>query len=84
MTNLSTSLGVALIVLALPLPALAQDKYRVTADEKAACQGDAAKLCSNAYPDEDALLTCMRSNVGRLTEGCRATFVAGLRKRGLQ
>ena len=77
-------LRAALIVLALPLPALAQDRYQVTNAEKAACQDDAVKLCGAAYPDENALLSCMKSNVGRLTTGCRSTFVAGLRRRGLQ
>ena len=76
-------LRAALIVLALPLPALAQDRYQVTDVEKAACRDDAVKLCS-AAPDEEALLSCMKSNVGRLTTGCRSTFVAGLRRRGLQ
>lgn len=71
-------------VLASIVPTFAQDKYRVTDAEKAACKSDAVKLCSAAYPDEDALLTCMRSNVGQLTAGCRSTLVAGLRRRGLQ
>ena len=84
MTNLAASIAAVSIILALPLPAAAQDKYQVTVEEKAACQEDAAKLCSTAYPDEDALLTCMKSNVGRLTTGCRSTFVAGLRRRGAQ
>lgn len=79
-------LRAAIILMAVPLPALAsaQDKYRVTEAEKAACQGDAVKLCSATYPDEDALLTCMKSNVSWLTEGCRSIFLAGLRRRGLQ
>lgn len=62
----------------------AQDKYQVSDAERVACQDDAVRLCSTAYPDEDALLTCMRANVAKLTRTCHSTFVAGLQKRGLQ
>ena len=82
--NLMTPLRAALIMLAIPLPVSAQDRYEVTDAEKAACRDDAVKLCSAAYPDENALLSCMKSNVSQLTRGCRSTFVAGLRSRGLQ
>ena len=65
------------------VPAVAQtaDKYGITPQEQAACQTDATTLCSQALPDEDALIACMRGNVGRLTPTCRKTFVAGLQRR---
>lgn len=67
------------------LPAVAQvaDKYDITPQEQAACQADATTLCSEAVADEDALIACMRGNVGRLTPTCRKTFVAGLQRRHL-
>jgi hypothetical protein len=56
-------------------------KYHITAEEQAACQVDATTLCSSVFPDEDALIACMRSNVTNLSPVCRKTFVAGLQKR---
>lgn len=57
------------------------DKFRITPEEQAACQSDATALCSSVYPDEDALIACMRSNEPNLSPTCRKTFVAGLQKR---
>ena len=58
-------------------------KYHITAAEQAACFSDAARLCSDAYPDEDKLLSCMRQNQNVLSEGCAVVFKAGLRRRHL-
>ena len=57
--------------------------YGITPEEQAACQDDATALCSHVFPDQDALIACMRSNVSRLTPLCRKTFTAGLQKRHL-
>ncbi len=57
------------------------DKYQITDAERAACEGDAVEYCSMAYPDEDALLTCMKSVRMQLTQSCRSVFEAGLRRR---
>ena len=76
--------SLALLALALAPCAQAQNKYQVTDAERAACQEDAAQLCGGAYPDQDALLACMRQNQSRLTAGCRPVFLAGLHRRGLQ
>ncbi len=57
------------------------DKFHITPEEQAACQVDATTLCSSVFPDEDALITCMRSNVHNLTPTCRRTFTAGLQRR---
>ena len=64
--------------------ALAEGKYRVTDVERAACEGDAIDLCSSAYPNEDALLACMKLNIPSLTAGCRPVFLEGLPRRGLR
>ena len=56
-------------------------KYHITPEEQAACQLDATTLCSAVFPDEDALIACMRTNVPKLSPVCRKTFVAGLQKR---
>lgn len=72
------------LAISVTTPAFAQDKFKVTDEERAACQGDAVRLCSGAYPDEDALLSCMKRNQSSLTATCRPVFMAGLRRRGLQ
>ena len=61
----------------------AHDKYHVTEQERAACGGDALRLCSQAYPDEDALIVCMKANRSMLSNACVVAFDAGLRKRRL-
>ena len=66
-------------------PAIAQvDKFQVTPEEHAACDDDAARLCSDAYPDEDKLLECMKARHDQLTPTCSASFRAGLRKRHIR
>lgn len=57
------------------------DKYQITEEERAACQNDAVLFCSTVYPDEDALLACMKSVRPKLTQACRVVFEAGLRRR---
>ena len=65
-----------------PLPALI-DKYHVTDEEREACSGDAIRLCSAAYPDEDALIRCMKLNRSQLSGACIAAFNNGLHRRHL-
>ena len=59
------------------------DPYHITAYEKAACTTDAIRLCSDAYPDEGKLLSCMAANRASLTGTCLAVFDAGLKRRRL-
>ena len=78
------SLVVILGILAgLPSLALAEttDKYHVTPQEKAACTEDAVRLCIQAYPDEDKLIVCMKTNRSQLSPGCLVVFDAGLKRR---
>lgn len=71
-------------LLAIPTMAIAQtDKYQVTSEEHAACDGDAYRLCSDSQ-DQDQLLNCMRAHRPELTQGCRLVFNAGLKRRHLR
>lgn len=63
---------------------LSESKYQITEEERAACQNDAVLFCSMAYPDEDALLSCMKSVRPKLTKTCRVVFEAGLRRRHIE
>lgn len=59
------------------------DKYHVTPQERAACASDAVRFCAYAYPDEDALIVCMKANRPQLSNRCVAVLDAGLRRRNL-
>ena len=61
----------------------APDKYKITNAEKAACTMDAMRLCSDAYPNEDRLLACMKANHESLSSTCRVAFDEGVRRRRL-
>ncbi|MCX8256216.1 protein of unknown function [Beijerinckiaceae bacterium RH AL1] len=68
----------------MPSAAQAQsDPYHITATEKAACTADAVRLCSDAYPDEHKLMSCMVENRASLTKVCLVVFEAGLKRRHL-
>jgi hypothetical protein len=58
-----------------------EDKYNITVAEHAACDNDAIALCSDAYPDQDKMLMCMRAKTRDLSSGCRIAFEAGLKRR---
>ena len=60
-----------------------QDKYHITQAEWSACMPDAIRLCSDAYPNEDRLLTCMKQRRVQLSNGCAVVFKAGLSRRHL-
>ena len=59
------------------------DMFHVTAAEKAACSADAVRFCSAAYPDEMKLVGCMKQNRAQLSQICRVTFDAGMKRRHL-
>jgi len=42
-----------------------------TAQQRAACGGDAYRLCSAEIPDESAIESCLRSNLSRISPDCR-------------
>ena len=74
-------LPLVILVAHADAPATPQNKYHVTAKEKAACTEDAVRLCIQVYPDEDKLISCMRSNRSDLSESCRVVFDEGLKRR---
>ncbi|WP_454650035.1 hypothetical protein [Bradyrhizobium liaoningense] len=53
-----------------------------TPEQRAACQGDALRLCSSFIPDADRIATCLRQNEAKLSKECHAVvFVRGARGR---
>ena len=79
-----TLLAVLIGAVVAPAAADAQpDPYHITGAEKAACTGDAMRLCASTYPDEGKLLACMQVNRTALSPGCLGVFDAGVKRRHL-
>ena len=53
---------------------------RGTQAEQDACQPDVLRLCLSEIPDEGAIVSCLKQNVGRLSPGCR-TVMSPVRRR---
>jgi type II secretory pathway component PulL len=64
--------GIAL----MSVPAAAQG----TPEQRAACQGDAQRLCGQYIPDVKRITACMSSKRRYLSPGCRAAFSGGAKK----
>lgn len=54
-------------------PAYAFDN-RGTAEQRAACAGDAFRLCAGDIPEAKRVEACLRRNQGSLNPACRAVF----------
>lgn len=80
----TTTTALCLLVSFAAAAQTATDPYHITEAEKAACTSDAMRLCSDAYPDEGKLLTCMTANRKSLGAGCASAFKAGKKERGLR
>jgi hypothetical protein len=65
--------GIAL----MSVPAAAQG----TPEQRAACQGDAQRLCGQYVPDVDRITACMSQKRRYLSPGCRAVFSGGSKKK---
>ena len=81
MRNAIAASSFALIVGAAGPAWAGADRYAVTQEEHAACDGDAVRLCSGSFPDQDLLVACMKANQGQLTRVCFSTLKAGLLRR---
>jgi hypothetical protein len=69
---ISPSLAFAVLwgVMVMSVPAGAQG----TPEQRAACQGDAERLCAQYVPDIDRITTCMKQNRRNLSPRCRVFF----------
>jgi len=48
-----------------------------TAEQRAACVGDAFRYCSSEIPNIAKITSCMRANFFKLVPGCRTVFLKG-------
>ena len=65
--------ALALLLCALPTAALASVS-KPTAEERAACMGDAMTLCITAIPNRARIASCLASKMSQLSPRCRAQF----------
>jgi hypothetical protein len=63
-------------VLAWSEPAVAQG----TPEQRAACEGDATRLCGEFVPDVQRITACMQAKRRYLSPRCRAVFDSGRRR----
>jgi hypothetical protein len=68
-------LGLALMVAATPAAA------QGTPEQRAACEQDAYRLCSQYIPDERRTGNCLRRNRISLSPACRRLFSGGRGRR---
>ena len=48
--------------------------YEATAEQRAACTGDAFRFCGSAIPNVEAVTACMIANKAKLSAACQAAF----------
>ena len=52
-----------------------------TEQQRAACEGDAMRICGAHVPDVDRITACMKANRRHLSAGCRAVFGGTAKRR---
>jgi hypothetical protein len=72
----SLLLGLALLLWSSPAPA------QGTPEQRAACEGDAMRLCSQFIPDVQRITACMSGKRRYLSPRCRAVFDGKRRRTG--
>jgi hypothetical protein len=70
-------LGAAIVASLLTSFPTAGFAFQPTAAQRAACSGDAFRLCSSAIPNMDRIAVCMRAKKDQLSAGCKAQFARG-------
>ena len=48
-----------------------------TAEQRAACTGDAFRLCAGEIPSVPRITACMKAKFSKLSSGCKAVFIKG-------
>ena len=74
MTEIRSSVFAALGLLFILAPTAASAEIRPTAEQRAACMGDALTFCSSLVPNMDRIASCLAAKKSQLTPRCRAQF----------
>jgi hypothetical protein len=48
-----------------------------TSEQRAACKRDAFQFCAAEIPNVSRITACMKANLSKLSEGCRAVMSKG-------
>jgi hypothetical protein len=71
-------IGLTVVASLAPEPASAQ----ITSAQRAACGGDAQRLCASSMANPQQLTACMRSNASKVSARCRTAMgMSGGKKR---
>jgi hypothetical protein len=71
-------LALALSLTALPAVASAEQSHMGTPEQQRACRPDAQRLCRGMEKQGDyAIADCLRTNMQRLSSGCRRVMEGG-------
>jgi hypothetical protein len=74
--TLSTIIGIGLVASLAPHSAAA-----FTSAQRAACGGDAQRLCASSMSDPQQLTACMQSNQSKVSSRCRAAMGGSKKKK---
>ncbi|MGA7326909.1 MAG: cysteine rich repeat-containing protein [Rhodomicrobium sp.] len=76
MTRIGVSIALAAVLSLGAVDAKAQgDKdYRGSQQQQEACTPDVHRLCEAVIPDERRIVSCLRTNVWKLSPACRKVF----------
>jgi Cysteine rich repeat len=70
--QIKPALALAVLCLCFPASAFAQPDLR--AQQQAACEDDAYRLCPDEVPDETRVTNCLARQKAKLSPGCRTMF----------
>jgi hypothetical protein len=71
--TLATVVGLTAVVSIAPEPAFAQ----FSSAQRAACGGDAQRLCASSMANPQQLSACMQSNASKVSARCRTAMGMG-------
>jgi hypothetical protein len=74
MTKIRSGIFAALGLLFVLAPTAASAEIKPTAEQRAACMGDALTFCSSMVPNMDRIASCLAAKKSQLTPRCRAQF----------
>ena len=74
MTAIRNGTLAALGLLFVLVPTAASAEIKPTAEQRAACMGDALMFCSSVVPNMERIASCLAAKKSQLTPRCRAQF----------
>lgn len=80
--HMKLAIPFAALILFTTAPAFSQSDLR--AQQQAACEDDAYRLCPDEIPDEARVANCMARQKARLSPSCRAFFGRPAGRRSLR